>query len=368
MDFYIGFNAGAVRVVGWLSISLFALTLLLLVFTLFLRARTLSRERRRQRVRDVWQPILVDTIEVPTGDVPTLTRRDLPHFLLLWNHLHESVLDKSKDHLNQVASALCLGEAALRILRRGNLSERLLAIIALGHLRERAAWDELLQITKSGEGLLSVFAARSLMLIDAPLAVPQLIPLLLTRADWSVSRSSSLLNLAGPDLVSDAIVMGVTELTLADNLDEPQGAEPVPRVNRSKRLINYFLFTHRRSAVPAVRTIVEKSHDPEVLAACLQLVRTSLGLQFARECASHADWRVRVQAASALARIGTADDEGVLISLLSDAQWWVRYRAAQALAGLPSVDVPRLKSIQAAQSDRFARDMLTQVMAEVQLQ
>ena len=65
--------------------------------------------------------------------------------------------------------------------------------------------------------------------------------------------------------------------------------------------------------------------------------------------------------------IGTADDASILIALLSDAQWWVRYRAAQALARLPSVDVPKLESIQAAQSDRFARDMLSQVIAEVHL-
>jgi len=35
---------------------------------------------------------------------------------------------------------------------------------------------------------------------------------------------------------------------------------------------------------------------------------------------------------------------------------------------LPSMRSPRLKSIQAKQSDRFARDMLGQVIAEIELQ
>jgi len=77
---------------------------------------------------------------------------------------------------------------------------------------------------------------------------------------------------------------------------------------------------------------------------------------------------VRVQAAVTLGRLGEDDDEERLVPLLSDRDWWVRYRAAQALSLLPHMREPKLKTIQAAQSDPFARDMLAQVMAEVQLQ
>jgi HEAT repeat protein len=66
--------------------------------------------------------------------------------------------------------------------------------------------------------------------------------------------------------------------------------------------------------------------------------------------------------------VGDPEDEARLIPLLSDKEWWVRYRAAQALSQLPSMREPRLRVIQAEQPDPFARDMLTQVMAEIQLQ
>jgi hypothetical protein len=66
--------------------------------------------------------------------------------------------------------------------------------------------------------------------------------------------------------------------------------------------------------------------------------------------------------------MGEDDDEKRLVPLLSDREWWVRYRAAQALSRLPHMDEPKLKTIQAVQSNPFARDMLAQVMAEVQLQ
>ena len=113
--------------------------------------------------------------------------------------------------------------------------------------------------------------------------------------------------------------------------------------------------------------IAELSHDPEVLAACLRLLRSAEDLPLVRECLSHQDLRVRVQAAVALGRLGQEDDAERLVPLLSDRQWWVRYRAAQALSRLPHMDEPKLKTIQAAQSNPFARDILAQVIAEVQL-
>lgn len=138
--------------------------------------------------------------------------------------------------------------------------------------------------------------------------------------------------------------------------------------NRSARLIRYLELAHSTAALPAARAIVESSHDPEVLAACLRLLNSAEDLEIVRSCLAHEDWRVRVQAASALGRLGGAEDGKSLIPLLSDKEWWVRYRAAQALARLPSTCEAKLEEIQAQQSDPFARDMLTQVTAEVELQ
>jgi HEAT repeat protein len=69
-------------------------------------------------------------------------------------------------------------------------------------------------------------------------------------------------------------------------------------------------------------------------------------------------------AAKALGRIGEQRDTEKLIQLLGDSQWWVRYRAAQALAKLPWINQESLERIQAEQTDRFAEDILEQVMAE----
>ena len=367
MGFCFVSDQDTLRLVQSVAVLQFALTLLLLVGVLMMRVALLLRERRRKKFLAVWRPILVSAVDTATSDLPRLARRDLPEFLLLWNHLHESLLDESKDHLNQIGNALSIEHAALRLLRRGNLRERLLAIVTLGQLRERAAWDQLLTIAQREGALLSVVAARALVMIDPARAVPELIPLLMTRADWPPSRVANTLQIAGADLISDQIANAALKSALAESERTATG-KVKPATNNLARLVGYLEFAHNVAALPAARAIVALSHDPEVLAACLRLLNSAEDLPVVREYLSHEDSRVRVQAAVALGRLGEDDDEERLVPLLSDENWWVRYRAGQALSRLPHMREPKLKTIQAAQSNPFARDILTQVMAEVQLQ
>jgi len=360
-------DADTLRLVQSVAIFHFALTLLLLIVVLSMRVSLRLRERRRQRFSAVWPPILADAVDVATSDLPKLARRDLPDFLLLWNHLHESLLDESKDRLNQIARALRVGQVALGMLQSWNLRDRLVAIVTLGELREHSAWDELWRMTQHEGALVSLAAARSLVLIDAGKAVPQIIPLLLTRADWPPARVAEMLQTAGADVISDQLADAAVKSALeetAGNADGDGNSEP----NYAARLVRYLELAHNTSALPAARTIAQSSHDPQVLAACLRLLKSAEDLTIARQCLAHEDWRVRVQAATALGRIGEDDDENRLASLLSDRQWWVRYRAAQALVNLPSMRESKLAIIQAAQTNPFARDILAHVMAEVQLQ
>jgi HEAT repeat protein len=272
-------------------------------------------------------------------------------------------LDESKERLNQIANALSISTVAQSMLRRRNLRTRILAIMTLGQLRERAAWDELLSVSRQEGALLSLAAARSLVMIDAASAVPLLIPILLTRSDWPPSRVAAMLQTAGADIISDQIANAAIRAALEESKDDASSEQN--RLHHSVRMVRYLELAYTVSALPAARTIAQRCRDPEVLAACLQLLKSAEDLPVVRECVSHDDFRVRVQAATALGRIGMIEDESLLIPMLSDREWWVRYRAAQALSRLPSIHETQLKTIQAAQSNRFARDILDQVMAEV---
>src|SRR5262249_13352294 len=208
----------------------------------------------------------------------------------------------------------------------------------------------------------------SLVMIDAAKAIPVLLPLLASRADWPAPRVANMLQIAGADIISDPMARAAIATCLEDRVESANGAAKAKAVNYAARLIRYLELAYNVSALPAVRTIARSSRDPEVLAACLRLLKSAEDLEIVRRCLTHDAWPVRVQAAAAMARIGEDQDAPRLIPLLSDRQWWVRYRAAQALSRLPSMTVRRLKAIQAEQANPFARDMLTQVMTEIALQ
>jgi hypothetical protein len=65
-----------------------------------------------------------------------------------------------------------------------------------------------------------------------------------------------------------------------------------------------------------------------------------------------------------MGRIGALDDVARLEPLLADREWWVRYRAAQSAVELANLYGAPLDQVRAHLSDRFAADMLAQVLAE----
>src|SRR4051812_21135414 len=217
----------------------------------------------------------MSSVEVASSDVPRLARRDLMDFLLIWNHLHESLLDETKDHLNQIAKALSIDMAASRMLRRGNLRERLLAVITLGQLGERTAWDALLQIVREKGALLSVVAARALIMIDASRAVPILIPLLTRRPDWPASRVAIMLQTAGADIISEPLARAAIASSLEASSEDSNGGVGGQAVNHSARLVRYLELTYSASALPATRAIIGSAYDPDTLTACLRLLKSA---------------------------------------------------------------------------------------------
>jgi HEAT repeat protein len=73
---------------------------------------------------------------------------------------------------------------------------------------------------------------------------------------------------------------------------------------------------------------------------------------------------VRVQAARALGRVGEPADRDILVAMLRDPEWWVRYRSAHALAARPFATPEEIVAAAAGLGDRFARDIVSQALAE----
>jgi HEAT repeat protein len=331
----------------WTGIGALLLTLVLGAQIIRLRMALRRRERREARALARWRPVLNAAIVGETAEtLPSLRKSERPHFIKLWVHLQASLRGEAGAALNDVARRLGVEIDARAMLARGPRTQRLLATLLLGHLGDRASWDTLRTLAESPDVTLSLSALWALVRIDPHAAADYLTPLFVERDDWAMSHVAGILKEAS------APVAGV----LANLLP----ALPQERLPRALRIAEAL-----RIDLPAdVLSAALASDDLELVTAALRIVATPGLRGQVRGLLAHADWQVRVLAAKALGRIGDASDVDRLTALLADREWWVRYRAAQAILELPWLGRAELDALQASLTDRFAADILAQVIAE----
>ncbi|MFC5462123.1 HEAT repeat domain-containing protein [Massilia niabensis] len=331
----------------WTGLAALALTLLLSLQIIGMRMTLSRRQRAEARALARWRPLLNAAI---VGDAPAtlppLLRADRLPFLRLWVHLQGSLRGEAGEALNEFARRLGLDEDARTMLARGRRAARLLGALVLGHLRDRRAWPELLRLADQADNTLSLTALWALVRIDPEAAAEYLAPMFVEREDWALSHVAGILQQAsGPA----AAVLA----RLLPGLDEAK----LPRALRIAEALRITL-PHK-----VLRTALASAAVPVVIAA-LRSVLTPDTIDQVRALLAHEEWQVRVQAARALGRVGERADADRLVALLGDPEWWVRYRAAQALLELPSLRRADIEALCASLTDRFAADMLAQVMAE----
>jgi hypothetical protein len=328
--------------------ALFILTLILLVQVLFLSFLRSASEKRQEKFINKWQPILAQCISAVPESLPKIKKRDIYTFLVLWNSLQESIKGDYRNKLNELLKMTGLLEVAVAMLNSGSRKKQLTGIVTLGHLGEKSVWEDLCTLAEGQDSHVSLLAARALMHCSPEEGASFLMPLIASRIDWPPTKVANILKEGGAAIISPPLISAL-EKTEEENL---------PRLTR------YLEIASTRLAIPALRKVLAQTDDAEVIAACLKLLNDPLSLEIIRDFLHHEKWFVRLQAASALGRIGTGEDEKLLIPLLSDKEWWVRYRAAHALVQLPSVSHERLVEICAGQSDLYAIDIMKQVVSE----
>lgn len=334
----------------WTGIGALALTLLLTVQIIALRIGLRRQQRLEQSCIGQWRPLLNAVLaHEPPAALPPLRRREHVVFLKLWVHLQASVRGEAHALLNEFGRRLHCDDIARKLLRRGNRAERLLATLVLGHLCDRDAWQPLREAANAADGVASSNAFWALVQIDAPRAAREMTPAFILRRDWPVAQVVNILQdareaFAGPlvqalSSVDEALLPRALKIAEALRIDVPPA-------------LLAGLLAH--TSVAVIIAALRLAHAPESLPAIRAHLR-------------HPDWQVRVNVAKALGRIGDRSDIASLRLLLADAQWWVRYRTAQALAGMPFLGRRELDAISDGMEDRFAADMLRQVIAEKEL-
>ncbi|MFP5393098.1 MAG: HEAT repeat domain-containing protein, partial [Gammaproteobacteria bacterium] len=220
------------------------------------------------------------------------------------------------------------------------------------HLAQVEAVEPLRAMVHRGDRLLALHALGALVQVDPAVAAHELAPELILGRDWQPREVVSVLFEARAACapVLCALLPGTQQENLPRLLQVMEGLRVMPPAAQLAALLDAGAAVHAEVRIAALRCV----NDPALRAQVLGLLH-------------HPDWRVRMQAAKALGRVGRPGDEEALAALLSDPEWWVRYRSAQVLSTLPFLDRAQLDRIAHRNTDRFAADILRQVGAEKEL-
>lgn len=322
----------------------------LMANVLIVRLLSIREERHENAVLDVWRPLIAESAEGVLRDIPALRRKELPVVLAEWSRVQEVVRGEATDNLNRLAHRLDFHKAALRMVAGRPLRNRLIGIITLGHLREPQYRSVVFPLLDSADARISLAAARALVQMAPEVGVPRVVVRAGTRSEWPLVRLAMILKEASAGRVCESLLDNVEKST-------------VPALPRLLKLMKGIECPNRWAAI---QHAIGASSDPDIRAVSLSVLEDPEGLEFARESCAHDTWFVRVQAASALGRIGAPEDVDRLVTMLSDPVWWVRYRAAEALIELPSTSTEEMKHLSHSSLDRFARDILREALAEAE--
>jgi HEAT repeat protein/heme exporter protein D len=340
--------APIVRFAFWLGIAVMFMALLMLTVTMIMRRSALLRARKHERAVARWRPLVQAQPGGGSGSLPALTAREMSGFIRVWNAAHEPLRGSSTPNLARIAVDLGLEARLYPFLHATSFHDRVVAVIALGHIRSGSSFAHVAGFLDDRSPIMSLCAARALMQIDPQRGVLQLVPRIVQRADWSQGSIAAILQ----ECAELDVAAALTQATLqADAATMP-------------RMLRFLAGVSPAAAAPIIRAQLGAAVDEEMISTCLQVISRQADLDCVRPLLAHPRWHLRMQAAVTMGRLGVPGDDQRLIELLTDRQWWVRYRAARALAGLLFVGGERMRAIQAAQSDAYARDIIEQVLAE----
>lgn len=330
------------------GLMVFLLTLVLLVAIAVLRYTIDRRQRRERALSECWQPVLFHAVEGIPIEAPMIRGRDREIILLVWMNFTESIRGEARLRLRQLALDLKFDGTALKLLMRRNVRSQLMAIVALGRMKSAAAWDPLSALVADPIPMRSVLAARSLLQIDAARAAPLILDAMLRRDDWQLAKVAAMLGEVPAEILAPPLLNALKAV-------KPKNAP---------RLLLLLGAAHLGDTWPVLAPLLRAEQPAEVIVAALKACNDPRAINAIRLRATHDEWMVRAQAAAALGRMGAEEDVARLQSMLGDPEWWVRYRAGLALVQMPFVPRQKLVDLCAQLADRFAADMLRQVLAE----
>jgi len=357
LESVIAFNI-AVTVAWWIGASFTAFSLLCVGVMLALRELSASSNKRREVVNRRWENTLFKAAdnEFKIENRRQLTKKNLPHFLYEWNYLHESISGESKSGLNDLGESLKLHAMTYELLKSPFVDKRLMAVNTLGNLGNATSYPSIELLIADRDPVISSWAWRALFRIDVEKTLEKHIEKIVSRRDWSPIFVAKVLKEIDCDTLSKPLCC-LVEKHFADGLEERQ----------MSRLISYLSFTKVTDHGEILSKILHESDQKEVLIACLRHINSNEDLERIREFINDERWEIRLQVVQTLGRLGHKKDIDLLIDATDDLDWWVRYRAASSLVSMPGMTELRIEKLTRTLPSKFSRDIIRQVITEIQL-
>jgi hypothetical protein len=332
----------------WASLIIASMAITVVIWTALLRLHGKVLGVHDMRFLNRWRPLLLETIDAVPAHLPRVRNADWFVFLALWNQLHDSVKGPAKHRLKAVALRLRMDSAARSLLGTRDTDNKLVGVMTLGHLGDQDSWGVLESIARSRTPVLSMAALRALFLIDTPRAMAILLSALGARNDWPAAQLTTVLAEVDSPPVAEGLLQAA-EIAIPSELP---------------RIIALMDAVDSPAVTSYLDQLIRTSKDEEVLIACLKSRHVTSDLDILTPFMKSTSWQIRTQIARLLGTCISRGQEQLLISLLSDEVWWVRYRAAQSLAQLPFFSHDELWRLRFLLNDRFAQEILDQVVAE----
>jgi HEAT repeat protein len=343
------FQAYTVPIAFALGCFTLLLTVALFGTVFILRKSMLRKKKHQQNFIESWAPIWGQCFQYELPNyIPQLTQEDMVTFLTQWIQYQEISDESLRELLCMVALKAGVEKHLTHILQHRSIREKILAITALGFLKDPTYMETFKHWINSSNISVSLASARAMLRLNPQETMTLLVSLLKVREDWPQARMTLFLTEAGIDVISEPLAKAVLET-------------PTPK------LINYLAVTNSFIAVPTLISILKTSINRSVILACLQTL-SKFNLQndipFIRNYLKHPNWECRAAAAKIIGKMGYAADEESLLALLLDSQNIVQYEAALALFEMPHFNRSYAQKLSSQLTEQTGLHVLTRVMTE----
>lgn len=310
----------ALNGVLYLILAFFAASAGSLLFCYCMRLRRLRDEENAKRVEAEWRQLCFHALMTEQLEhLPTLNQRDLYDVVEMWLQTFDRVrgADAAKG-LIRLGEWLNFADRLLPLLKSRSMDETLLAMMALGLLKERRALPVIRETLDHSYPLLSLAAMKAYMDIAPEEGLPELMQRIDTPG-WPMGRVRQLMSSAPRQLQTQYLNVAA-ETLLEDQLPHLMelvfALAPSESTEVAKGCLRRF-----PDHTLLIQTILKNSSDPQFL----PLARAG--------CQSTVP-ELRNDSLLALGRLGGAEEQARLMQHLDNDTWLNQQAAAQSLITL----------------------------------